>query len=62
MGNTSYMPVNKDDVRGSHIINIDNPVFNITKFKRDGTSKTRAVSKLFESSNNLNFYTGKRKS
>ena len=41
---TSYRPVNEDDVRGSYTFNVENPVSNITKIKQDGTSKTRAVS------------------
>mmetsp|Transcript_51472 Transcript_51472/g.52449 ORF Transcript_51472/g.52449 Transcript_51472/m.52449 type:complete len:157 (+) Transcript_51472:402-872(+) len=36
--NRSYMPVNEDDVRCSHIFNVDNPVFNLTKIIQDGTS------------------------
>ena len=60
--NTLCTPVNEDDVRGSNTFNADNHVFNITKIKSDGTSKTRAVSELSESSNKSNFYIDKRKS
>ena len=35
--NTSYTPVEEDDVGGSHTFNVDNHVFNVTKIKRDGT-------------------------
>ena len=60
--NTSYTPVEEDDVGSSHIYNVDNHVFNITKIKQDGTSKTRTVSELFESNNKSDFYIGKRQS
>ena len=58
--NTSYTPVDEDDVGGSHAFNVDNNVFNITKIKQGGTSKTRTVSELFESSNKSDFYIGQR--
>ena len=38
---TPYTPVTNNDVGDSHKFNVDNPVFNLTKIKRDGTSKTR---------------------
>ena len=60
--NTSYLPVNEDDVGGSHTFNVDNPVFNLTKIKWDGTSKTSVVSNLSESSNKLDLYISKRQS
>ena len=60
--NTSYTPVEEDDVKGSCTFNVDNPVFNITKIKQDGTSRTRTVNALFEPSNKLDFYIGKRQS
>ena len=53
--NTAYMSVTSDDVGGSQTFNIDNNEFNFTKFKQDGTSKTRVVSKLSESNNKLDF-------
>ena len=53
------MPVDDDDVEGSNIYNVDNLVFNIIKFKQDGTPKTRVVSELSELSNTLDFYIGK---
>ena len=56
------MPVNEDNVGGSHMFDGDNHVFNITKTKQDGTSKTRVISKLSESSNKLDFFIGKRQS
>ena len=59
---TPYIPIIDDDVRSSHTFNIDNLLFNLTKIKRDGTSKTRVVSKLSESNNKLDFYIGKRQS
>ena len=59
---TSYTPVTDDDMGGSHTFNVDNPVFNVTIIKRDGTSKTRVVSKLSELSNKSDFYIGKRQS
>ena len=46
----------------SHTFNIDNCVFNITKIKRDGTSKTRTVSELSKSSNKSDFYINERQS
>ena len=33
--NVSYTPMNEDDMGGSNIFNVENPVFNITKIKRD---------------------------
>ena len=59
---TPYTPVTDNDVGGSHTFNFDNPLFNLTKIKRDGTSKTRVVSKLSESNNKSDFYIGKRQS
>ena len=59
---TSYTPVTNNNVGGSHTFNVDNPLFNLTKIKRDGTFKTRVVSKLSESNNKLDFYIGKRQS
>ena len=56
--NTSYTPMNEDDVGGFHTFNVDNHVFNITKIKQDGISKTRVVSELSESSNKLDIYIG----
>ena len=49
--NISYSPINEDDVGGPNTFNVDNHVFNITKIKRDGPLKTRAVRALSESSN-----------
>ena len=60
--NTSYTPVEEDDMGGSHTFNVDNHVYNIIKIKRDWTSKTRTVSELSESSNKLDFYIGERQS
>ena len=60
--NTSYIPVEEDDIGGSHTFNVDNHVFNITKIKQDGTLKTRTVSELSESNNKSHFYIGKRQS
>ena len=60
--NTSYTPVNEDDMGGSHLFNVDKPVFNIAKIKQDETSKTRAVSELFELSNKSDLFIGKRQS
>ena len=60
--NTSYTPMEEDDVGGFHTFNVDNRVFNITKIKPDGTSKTGAVSELSESSNKLDLYIGERQS
>jgi len=42
----SYTPVTDDDVGGTHTFNLDNPSFNLTKIKRDGTFKTKVGSKL----------------
>ena len=60
--NTSYTPVEEGDTGGSHTFNVDNCVFNITKIKRDGTSKTKTVSELSESSKNSEFYIRERQS
>ena len=60
--NTSYTPVDEDDVGGSHTFNVDNHAFDITKIKLGGTPKTRAVSELSESSNKSDFYINKRQS
>ena len=59
---TPYTPATNDDMGGSHTFNVDNPVFNLTKIKRDRTVKTRVVSELFESSNKPDFYIGKHQS
>ena len=56
--NSSYTPIIDNDAGSSHTFNVDNPVFNLTKIKQDGTSKTRVVSKLSESSNRSDFYIG----
>ena len=54
--NTPYTPVDEDDVGGSHLFNVENHhVFNISKIKQDGMSKTRAVSELSELSNKSDF-------
>ena len=45
---------------GSHIFNVDNRDFNITKIKQDKTSKTRTVSELSESNNKSDFYISER--
>ena len=60
--NKSYTPVEEGDVGGSHTFNVDNRVFNIKKIKQNGTSKTRTVSELSESSNKSDFYVSKRQS
>ena len=59
---TPYTPVTDDDVGGSYTFNVDNPLFNLTKIKRDGTSKTRVVSKLSKSKSKSDFYISKRQS
>ena len=59
---TSYTPVTDDDEGGCHIFNVDNSMFNLTKSILKGTSNTRIVSKLSESSNKSDFYIGKRQS
>ena len=56
---TSYTTVTNNDVGGSNIFNVDNPVLNLTKIKQAGTSKTRVFSDLSESSNKLDFYISK---
>ena len=43
---TPYTLVTNKVVGNFYIFNLDNPLFNLTKIKRDGTSKTRVVSKL----------------
>ena len=43
---TLYKPVSDVDVKCSHKLNLDNPLFNLTKIKGDGTSKTSVISKL----------------
>ena len=60
--NTTYKPVEEDNVRGSNTFNVDSCIFNITKIKRDGKSKARTVSVLSESSNKSDFYIDKRQS
>ena len=60
--NTSYTPVEEDEAGGSRTLNVDNRVLNITKIKRNGKSKTRTVSKVYESSNKSDFYIGDRQS
>ena len=42
-GNTSYTPMDEDDVGGSNTFNVDNHVFNITKIKQDWILKTSIV-------------------
>ena len=60
--NTSYTPLEGDEAGGSHTFNVDNPVFNVTKIKQNGKSKTRIVSEVSESSNKSDFYISKRQS
>ena len=59
---TSYTPITNNDMGGSHLCNVDNPVFNLIKTKHDRTSKTRVGSKLSASSAKSDFYIGKRQS
>ena len=58
---TPYTPITDDDVGGSYTFNVHNPMFNLTKIKRDWTPKTSVVS-LSESNNKSDFYIGKRQS
>ena len=47
-----------DEIEGSHTFNADNSVFNFTKTKHNGKSKTRIVSEVPESNNRTDFYIG----
>ena len=62
LDNTSYQPVEEDEVVESNTFNNDNCVFNITKTKRNGKSKTRTVSEMSELSNKSDFYINKHQS
>ena len=57
--NTSYTPVKEDEAGGSHTFNDANRIFNVTKTKRNGKSKTRTLSEVSESSNKSDFYISK---
>ena len=46
----------------SHTFNGDNRVFNLTKTKHNGKSKTRIVIEISTSNNKSNFYNGNRQS
>ena len=61
-GTITPTPVEEDETEGSHTFNIDNRVFNITKTKRNGKSKTRIMSERSESNNKSDFCIGKRQS
>ena len=53
--NTSYTPMEGDETRGSHTFYVDNCVFNITKTKRNGKSKTRIVREVSELNDKSDF-------
>ena len=46
----------------SHTFNDDDRVFNLTKTKHNGKSKTRVLSEVSESSNKPDFFISKRQS
>ena len=55
----SYSPKKGMEMGGSHIFTRDTDVFNLTKTKHNGKSKTRIVNKIF-TSNKSDSYIGKR--
>ena len=48
---TSYTPVTDNNVEGSHKFNLNNLLFNLTKIKRDRTSKTVRLFELVKGVN-----------
>ena len=57
-----YPPAEKGiEIGGSHTFTGDTDVFNLTKTKYNGKSKTRIVSEV-STSNKSDFYIGKRQS
>ena len=57
--NNPYTPTKGYEMGGSHTFNDDTSVFNLTKTKHNGKSKTRVVSEA-STSDKSNFYIGKR--
>ena len=57
----SYSPTKGIKMGGSHTFAGNTDVFNLTKTKHNGKSKTRIVSEV-STSNKLNFYIGERQS
>ena len=59
--NNSYTPTKGNEMGGSHTFTGDTGVFNLTKTKHNGKSKTRIVSEA-STSNKSDFYIGKGQS
>ena len=57
--NNPYTPVERNKTGGSHIFNVDNSVFNLTKTKHNRKLKTKIVSEVSTSNNKSDFYIGK---
>ena len=57
--NNPYTPTKGNEMGGSHTFNVDNSVFNLTKTKHNGKSKTRIVSEVSTLNNKSDFYIGK---
>ena len=57
----SYSPTKGIEIGGSHTFTSNTDVINLTKTKHNGKSKTKIVSEV-STSNELNFYIGKRQS
>ena len=62
LDNNPYITVEGDETGVSHTFNVDNSVFNLTKTKQNGKSKTIIVSEVSKLNNKLDFYIEKRQS
>ena len=49
--NNPYTPEERNKTGGSHTFNVDNRIFNLTKTKHNGKSKTRIISEVSTSHN-----------
>ena len=56
--NNPFTPTKGNDMRDSHTFNVDTSVFNLTKTKHNGKSKTKIVSGVSTSPNKSDFCIG----
>ena len=57
-----YTPTKGNEMRGSHTFNVNNSVYNFTKTKHNGKSKTRIVNEVSTSNKKSDFYISERQS
>ena len=62
LDNNPYTPEEGNKIGGSHTFITDNSVFNLTKTKHNGKSKTRIVSEVSTSPNKSDLFIGERQS